>query len=130
MSLYWSPPVELSSEGEWLLSHCKKRCRPAHRPQGTAHSPASICRRCRLREQCTTASGRGRTVSIHPQEPFFVELRSKQKTTRSTKSADSAGLTLAGPGENDRQGLADESEISRQAPVVDVLHVQVHPLFE
>jgi hypothetical protein len=24
MSLYWSPPVELSSEEEWLLSHCKK----------------------------------------------------------------------------------------------------------
>src|SRR5260370_35069703 len=24
MPLYWSPPVELSSEEEWLLSHCKK----------------------------------------------------------------------------------------------------------
>ncbi len=24
MSLYWSPPAELSSEEEWLLSHCKK----------------------------------------------------------------------------------------------------------
>jgi hypothetical protein len=48
---------------------------------GTAHFPASVCRRCHLREQCTTAAERGRTVSIHPQEPFFIELRSKQKTS-------------------------------------------------
>lgn len=48
---------------------------------GTARFPASVCRRCHLREQCTTAAERGRTVSIHPQEPFFIELRSKQKTS-------------------------------------------------
>ncbi len=41
--------------------------------------PASVCRPCPIKEQCTLASGR--SVSIHPQEAFFVELRSRQRTS-------------------------------------------------
>ncbi len=46
----------------------------------TAHFPASVCTACPLRAQCTTATGTGRSVHLHPQEPFFAELRRKQRT--------------------------------------------------
>ena len=46
----------------------------------TAHFPAATCRACPKRELCTTSSARGRSVAIHEQEAFFVELRAKQRT--------------------------------------------------
>src|SRR5258708_40184846 len=36
----------------------------------------------------------------------------------------------AASGEDDGNGLENELEVLRQAPVVDVLHVEVHPLLE
>lgn len=46
----------------------------------TVHFPTSACRTCPRRTECTTAADRGRSVSIHPQESFLVELRVAQKT--------------------------------------------------
>ena len=40
--------------------------------------PQSACGPCEQRERCTTAPARH--LSIHPEEPFLVELRARQKT--------------------------------------------------
>jgi len=47
-------------------------------PGAVARFPVATCQPCKLRQQCTTASHR--SVSIHPQEPFLVELRTRQRT--------------------------------------------------
>lgn len=48
----------------------------------TARFSAKDCANCRLRQRCTRAGqGRGRTISIHPQEELMVELRSAKRTT-------------------------------------------------
>ena len=49
-------------------------------PGTTAHFPAATCRGCPKRAECTTAKDRGRSVAIHPQEEFLVQLRKTQKT--------------------------------------------------
>lgn len=46
---------------------------------GTAHFPAASCRVCDLRPQCTRGKA-GRSLTIHPHEPFLIELRARQKT--------------------------------------------------
>jgi transposase len=48
-------------------------------PGGVVHFPAAVCAVCPLRERCT-ASGRGRSVSLHPDERFLAELRARQQT--------------------------------------------------
>ncbi len=48
-------------------------------PGGTVHFPAATCAACPLRERCTT-SVRGRSVSLHPDERFLAELRTRQAT--------------------------------------------------
>jgi hypothetical protein len=48
-------------------------------PGETSHFPAATCRICPLRAQCTSSS-KGRSVSIHPDEAFFEELRARQRT--------------------------------------------------
>jgi hypothetical protein len=47
-------------------------------PGSVARFPTATCAPCSLRANCTTA--RHRSVSIHPQEPFLVELRARQRT--------------------------------------------------
>jgi hypothetical protein len=42
--------------------------------------PAHTCAPCKLRDQCTTAKHRGRTVAIHPDEDLLIELRRDLKT--------------------------------------------------
>lgn len=45
------------------------------------HFPAERCCACVRRAQCTRAKdGRGRSLSIHPQEPFHLNLRRRAKT--------------------------------------------------
>ena len=44
-----------------------------------AQFPAATCGPCPLRAACTT-SGRGRTLSIHPQEALLIELRAARRT--------------------------------------------------
>ena len=39
--------------------------------------PSSSCQKCPLKQKCTT-SKKGRSVSIHPDEEFFAELRERQ----------------------------------------------------
>lgn len=47
-------------------------------PGAVARFPSATCQPCKLRLKCTAASHR--SVSIHPQEPFLVELRARQHT--------------------------------------------------
>lgn len=49
-------------------------------PGEISRFPAAKCANCPLREKCTT-SERGRTVTIHPDEAFFEELRARQRTS-------------------------------------------------
>lgn len=48
-------------------------------PGETSHFPAARCQTCPLRERCTSST-KGRSVSIHPDEAFFEELRARQRT--------------------------------------------------
>src|SRR5947207_4765903 len=48
-------------------------------PGGVVHFPQEICDTCPLRAQCTK-SPKGRSVSIHPDESHFTELRERQLT--------------------------------------------------
>jgi IS5 family transposase len=45
-----------------------------------ARFPAATCTACPKRDNCTTATGKGRTVTIHPQESLLVKLRQSMKT--------------------------------------------------
>ncbi len=59
------------------------RCPASHEmpfvPGGVVHVPEDTCAKCSLKAQCTT-SGRGRSVSIHPDEALLIELRQAQQT--------------------------------------------------
>jgi hypothetical protein len=44
----------------------------------TVHFAAAVCQPCALRPACTTATGRGRSVAIHPQEALLQTLRGQQ----------------------------------------------------
>ncbi|MBD2478566.1 transposase [Anabaena sp. FACHB-83] len=46
---------------------------------GKVQFPKDICTTCPLRERCTTSKS-GRSVSIHPDEPLFQELKQRQLT--------------------------------------------------
>ena len=48
-------------------------------PGAVAHFPTSTCTPCSMRSRCTTAN-RGRSISIHQQEPFLIQLRARQHT--------------------------------------------------
>jgi len=45
-----------------------------------ARFPAAICSPCPLRNHCTTAKCKGRTVAIHPEESLLIQLRGDLKT--------------------------------------------------
>jgi len=49
-------------------------------PGTTAHFPAAVCGPCPRRDSCTAAKKAGRSVTLHQDEAFFVELRQIQKT--------------------------------------------------
>jgi Transposase DDE domain len=51
----------------------------AFTPGGKVQFPAAVCQACPLRTQCT-ASPRGRSVQIHPDERLLTELRQRQLT--------------------------------------------------
>lgn len=48
-------------------------------PGCTSRFPASTCQMCSKRSACTTSQS-GRSVTIHPDEPFHQELRARQAT--------------------------------------------------
>jgi transposase len=48
-------------------------------PGKTVRFPKGTCAACPLRQQCT-ASGNGRSVSVHPDEELLAELRHRQQT--------------------------------------------------
>jgi hypothetical protein len=48
-------------------------------PGGVVHFPKDTCAQCPLKAQCT-ASAKGRSVSIHPDEALLIELCQRQQT--------------------------------------------------
>jgi len=48
-------------------------------PGGVVHFPQEVCAECPLKAQCT-ASAKGRSVSIHPDEALLIELGQRQQT--------------------------------------------------
>jgi hypothetical protein len=48
-------------------------------PGGVVHFPREACEQCPLKSQSTT-NAKGRSVSIHPDEALFIELRERQQT--------------------------------------------------
>ncbi|HLG73269.1 MAG TPA: IS1182 family transposase [Chloroflexota bacterium] len=58
---------------------CPNRQTLPFRPGATVHFPTETCAACPLRERCT-ASARGRSVSIHPDERLLAEFRQRQAT--------------------------------------------------
>ena len=48
-------------------------------PGGVVKCSAVTCGRCALRERCT-ASASGRSISMHPDEALWQELRERQQT--------------------------------------------------
>jgi IS5 family transposase len=60
---------------------CPQGVRVHARPGAVAHFPADHCSLCPQREQCTRAAPeRGRSLTLHPQEPFLLQLRSRART--------------------------------------------------
>lgn len=56
------------------------------RPGAVAHFPATACAACGKRALCTVATvERGRSVTLHPQEGFFIELRRDARTDAGRK---------------------------------------------
>lgn len=51
-----------------------------------ARFPTARCATCASRPRCTTAAGRGRSVTIHPQEALLIELRAAKKTTQGRRA--------------------------------------------
>ena len=61
------------------LIRCPHGVEMPFRPGGVVHFPREQCMACPLRARCT-ASDRGRSVSIHPDERLLEELRQRQLT--------------------------------------------------
>ena len=59
--------------------HCPNGVRLPIEPGKVVRFPAETCADCPLQQQCTT-SKKGRSVSIHPDEQLFTELRQRQAT--------------------------------------------------
>lgn len=59
--------------------HCPNDVSLPFEPGKVVRFPAETCANCPLQQQCTT-SPRGRSVSIHPDEQLFTELRQRQAT--------------------------------------------------
>jgi transposase len=58
---------------------CPNDVAMSFQPGGVVHFPAEECAACPLRERCTTSAA-GRSVTIHPDEQLFHELRARQAT--------------------------------------------------
>ena len=58
---------------------CPNQVSLPFREGGKVQFPEATCLNCPLREKCTT-SKKGRSISIHPDEKFIAELRSRQLT--------------------------------------------------
>ncbi len=73
------PKTAFHLDWEQQTLRCPNQQEIPFTPGGVVHFPAEICAACPLRERCTT-SPRGRSVSIHPDEPLLWELRQRQLT--------------------------------------------------
>lgn len=77
--LFHKGQFELDLEQKTL--RCPNNVAVAIRIGKTARFPAHVCDACPKRQKCTRAKpGRGRSISIHPHEPFLDHLRRQAKT--------------------------------------------------
>ena len=61
------------------LLTCPQQVQMPFAPGGTVHFPAAVCAACPVQARCT-ASPRGRSVHIHPDERLLAEFRQRQLT--------------------------------------------------
>lgn len=73
------PKTAFHMDWEQGLLTCPGEVTMPFEPGGVVHFPKASCAACRLRDACT-ASTRGRSVTIHPDEPLLFELRQRQLT--------------------------------------------------
>jgi hypothetical protein len=73
------PKTAFSLDWSCQVLCCPNGVQMPFTPGGVVHFPAATCAACPLRQRCT-ASPRGRSVSIHPDERLLEELRQWQLT--------------------------------------------------
>ncbi len=73
------PKTAFHLDWERQVIQCPNQVDMPFEPGGVVHFPAETCAACPLRDRCTT-SQRGRSVTIHPDEPLLWELRQRQLT--------------------------------------------------
>ena len=73
------PKTAFAVDWERRTIRCPHQVERPFVPGGTVHFPASTCLACPLRARCT-ASPRGRSVQVHPDERLLEELRQRQLT--------------------------------------------------
>ena len=73
------PKTAFHMDWEQQLLRCPNQVTMPFEPGGVVHFPKATCDTCPLRSDCT-ASPKGRSVSIHPDERLLYELRQRQLT--------------------------------------------------
>ena len=75
------PKTAFTLDWDRQTLRCPRQVERPFMPGGTVHFPAATCLACPLRERCT-ASPRGRSVHVHPDERLLAELRQRQLTAQ------------------------------------------------
>jgi hypothetical protein len=73
------PKTAFTLDWDRGLLTCPQQVQMPFSPGGTVHFPAAVCTACPLQTRCT-ASPRGRSVHIHPDERLLAEFRHRQLT--------------------------------------------------
>jgi hypothetical protein len=73
------PKQTFTLDWERQIICCPAKQEMSFVPGGVVHFPKETCAQCPFKRQCTTSS-KGRSVSIHPDEALFIELRQRQQT--------------------------------------------------
>ena len=73
------PKTAFALDWEQGLLTCPHQVQLPFTPGGTVHFPAAVCATCPLQARCT-ASAKGRSVHIYPDERLIAELRQRQHT--------------------------------------------------
>jgi DDE family transposase len=74
------PKTVFELDWERELLRCPAGVRMPFKVGGVVRFPAKTCEVCPLRERCTKSKKSGRSVSIHPDERLYEELRGRQRT--------------------------------------------------
>jgi transposase len=127
------PKTAFTLDWQQQTIECPNQVRLRFEPGGTVHYPAAICAACPLQLRCT-ASPRGRSVHIHPDERLLAELRERQRTSLGRaklreRIAVEHTLAHVGHWQGRRaryRGLRKNLFDLRRCAVVDNLHIVSH----